>query len=92
MSLIYPGHPDFHVWLAVPPPDPGQNVCYVHRPGAAVAEAINVEVLDDYLLSGEYEARLDEIDGLNETEDTETIVSEDDGRSDVLYLPVSVTL
>jgi hypothetical protein len=91
MSLIYPGHPDFQAWLALPPPAPRKNVCYIHRPGAAVAEAIDVEVLDDYLLSGEYDERLDEIEG-NQSVSPNAEPHNEEFSSDVLYLPVSVSL
>ncbi|NEP19612.1 MAG: hypothetical protein F6J97_22430 [Leptolyngbya sp. SIO4C1] len=90
-QLIYPGHSEFQAWLAVPPPDSRQQVCYVHRPGAAVAEAIELGQIEDYLLSGEYEERLDEIEGAESARETTAPVNQG-VQSDVLYLPASVVL
>ena len=85
--LIYPGHPDFGTWMAIPPPDPRAGVNYVHRVNGAVMEAVTDDELEDYLQGGEYEERLDEI------EEQEAEIPINEGlQSDVLYLPVSVAL
>lgn len=60
--IMLPTDPEFNRILATPPPDPGQEYSYIVRPGAAIQERVTIEQLDEYLLSGEYDERLQEID------------------------------
>lgn len=60
--IMLPADPGFNQILATPPPDPGREYAYVVRPGAAIMERATLEQLDEYLLSGEYDERLEEID------------------------------
>lgn len=76
-GLMLPGHPDFNRILATPPPDPDRRKDFVVRKGGSLLESIDSSGLDEYFESGEYEERLEEIEEI---------------ESDLLYLPVSITL
>lgn len=83
MMLALPGTPEYNRFLAVPPPNQGERF-YVVRPGSAgIMEAVSDDELDEYLLSGEYDERLDEIAN-------DEIEINQDLRSDVIYLPCSI--
>ena len=83
--LLLPGQPTFSQWLALPPPT-AQRSNYVVRPGSCdVMEAVTDSELDEYLESGEYDERLDEI------EEQELSINPS-LSSDFLYLPVSMHL
>ncbi len=84
MSLLLPGDPEFRFWLAIPPPD--SQHAYVVRPGGnGLQESVSVEELDDYLLSGEYDERLEEID------EEDAAIEIEQPRSSILYLPTAVS-
>jgi hypothetical protein len=72
--------------MAIPPPD--TNHAYVVRPGGnGLMESVSIDELDEYLLSGEYDERLEEI----EEEDTTTVIEIEQPRSNILYLPTAVS-
>lgn len=60
--LLLPGQPGFSQILATPLPIPGQN--FICRAGSDVLEpvAAGSEAEREYFLSGEYDARLEEIE------------------------------
>ena len=87
--LLLPGMPGFNEILASPPPDPGQDYAYVVRPDSAgVPECVTEDELREYLNGGEYEARLMEM----EQENAQAIPINSELRSDILYLPKTVSV
>lgn len=70
--LILPGTPLFEQTLSlVPPPDwlavshhEGAQCAFVMRADSGLMEAVSISDLDDYLLGGEYDSRL-EITGID---------------------------
>jgi len=68
--ILLPGDPGFAETLATPPPNWGQvaaqdgsSYAFAVRPGSGgVAEAVTLTELEDFLNSGEYDERLDEIE------------------------------
>lgn len=83
--LLLPGQPQFTKWLALPPPST-ENCSYVVRPGSfGMMESVNDSQLDEYLNSGEYDERLDEIDN-------EELEINSNLWSSVLYLPISLCM
>lgn len=70
-SLILPGDPEFDFTLATsPPPGWGQTANrgegsfhFVVEPGSGLMRAVTPTELTDYLEGGEYDDRLDEIEG-----------------------------
>lgn len=84
--LLLPGDPTFYQWMALPPPD--RHHAYVVRPGGSgLMESVTADQLDDYLLSGEYDERLEEIVDSDEP----TAIEIDQPRSNILYLPTAVS-
>lgn len=84
MNLLLPGDPQFNAWMAIPPPD--TNHAYVVRPGGnGLMESVSADELDEYLLSGEYDERLDEI------EEEDAVIEIEQPRSNILYLPTAVS-
>lgn len=81
--LLLPGSPEYNRLLAVPPPNRGERFYVVRPGGSGLMESVSDSELDEYLNSGEYDERLDEI-GDNEIEINSEL------RSDVLYLPCSI--
>jgi hypothetical protein len=70
--------------MAIPPPD--SDHAYVVRPGGSrLMESVSVDELDEYLLSGEYDERLDEI------EEEDAAIEIEQPRSSILYLPTAVS-
>lgn len=70
-NLLYPGDPDFDYYLATLPPNWKQNLhqnqgqcAFVAEPGSGILRPANPSELADYLEGGEYEERLEEIDGM----------------------------
>lgn len=87
--LLLPGEPGFVEILATPPPDPGKQYAYIVRPGSGgIPELATVGELDEYLNSGEYDERLDEIG----QEESNAIPINQKLHSDVLYLPKSIKI
>lgn len=71
--LILPGDPEFDWTLATAPPpgtnltaaEDGNSYAFIIRPDSGgIAEPCTMAELDDYLNSGEYDERLEEIDGM----------------------------
>lgn len=68
--ILLPGDPGFAETLAAPPPNwgevaarDGSSYAFAVRPGSAgVAEAVTLTELEDFIYSGEYDERLDEIE------------------------------
>lgn len=84
--LLLPGNPEFSRLLAVPPPNKGERFYVVRPGGSGLMESVSDDELDEYLLSGEYDERLDEIDKQDSIAINESITS------DILYLPCSVSI
>ncbi len=67
--ILLPGDPGFSETLAAPPPNwgevaarDGSSYAFAVRPDSGgVAEAVTLSELEDFLYSGEYDERLDEI-------------------------------
>jgi len=61
--ILLPGEPGFAEILATPPPDPGKDYAYVVMPGSGglLARVDPGRELDEYLLGGAYQERLEEI-------------------------------
>jgi hypothetical protein len=57
--IILPGDPDFNI--ATPPPTDGDRL-FVVRPGSLLMEAVSSAEMDEYLLSGEYDDRISEME------------------------------
>jgi len=76
--ILLPGDPGFKEILATPPPTAGADVAFVVRPGGnGLIEGVSLDALDDYLQSGEYDERLEEIEA-------------EEAPSSLLYLPCEV--
>lgn len=84
--LLLPGQPGFNEILATPPPDPTKSKNFVVRKGGWVAESVDEQALQDYFDSGEYDERLDEIEQQNTVEINQEL------RSNILYLPCTMTI
>lgn len=69
--LILPGDLEFDLTLngVLPPVQDGVQPLYVQRPGSLLVEAATPEEMTEYLLSGEYDERLEEMDDWEEEED-----------------------
>ncbi len=66
--LILPGDPAFSWTLGTAlPPTQNQDAVFIQRPGSLLLEPVTGRDLDEYLLSGEYDDRMAEI----ETEEAE---------------------
>lgn len=77
--LLLPGDSGFNEILATPPPTAGADVAFVVRPGGnGLIEGVSLDALDDYLQSGEYDERIEEIEA--------------EEPSSLLYLPCEVVL
>lgn len=88
--LLLPDAPDFKAWLAVPPPGEKNAFAYVVRyGGSGLLEAVDEEGLDEYFDSQEYDDRLEEIE---RGEQQPEIEINQGLRSNVLYLPCSLSL
>ncbi len=74
--------------MAIPPPD--GDYAYVVRPGGSpLMESVTPDELEEYLLSGEYDERLEEIE--EEDADLESVVEIEQPRSSILYLPTAIS-
>lgn len=61
-QLILPGDPEFYATLGttLPPSPPGS--AYIVRAGSLLLEPATQEEIDEYLLGGEYDERLSEME------------------------------
>ena len=61
--LILPGDVEFECTLngTLPPVQDGIQPLYIQRPGSLLLEVATPEEMTEYLLSGEYDERLDEM-------------------------------
>lgn len=85
-GLILPGDPEFDRTLATPPPGwrdaaakDGDTFAFVVEPGSGLVRCVGSQGLEDYLNSGEYDERLQEID--------DDYKEEEEEEEDFLYLP-----
>jgi hypothetical protein len=62
--LILPGDAEYHLTLngMLPPVDRDRQPLFIQRPGSCLLEPATPEEMTEYLLSGEYDERLTEID------------------------------
>lgn len=65
-SLIYPGHPEFDQVLCTLPPGESDSgdTAFVADSVTGILRAVGRKELDDYLLGGEYDERLQVINDL----------------------------
>lgn len=69
--LILPGDVEFDCTLngLLPPVDQGVQPLYVQRPGSLLLEPATAEEMTEFLLGGEYDDRLDEMEEDEEEEE-----------------------
>jgi hypothetical protein len=68
-SLILPGNPlfDMTLGMALPPSPLSTEVCFVARAGSGILEPASPDQVREYLMGGEYDERLSEIDDSEES-------------------------
>lgn len=60
--IMLPGEPGFNEILATPPPDPTNQQTFICRAGSDVLEAVDQSDALEYLIGGEYQERLEQIE------------------------------